>query len=68
MALPCLVSMACRETATAWKWHSDQGLQNFRNDGAHIHTGKLPGPEEVLAKGSRSLEWVVKERDGEYQF
>lgn len=25
VVLPCLVSMACRETATAWKWHSDQG-------------------------------------------
>ena len=69
VALPCLVSMTYRETATAWKWHSDQELQHFRNDGvAHIHTGKPPGPEEVLAKGSRSLEWVVKERDAEYQF
>ena len=60
--------MVYRETATAWKWHSNQGPQDFRNDAvAHIRTGKLPGPAEVLAKGSGSLEWVV-ERDGEYQF
>ena len=61
VALPCLVSMTYRETATAWKWHSDQELQHFRNDGvAHIQPGKLPGPVEVLAKGRGSLEWVVE--------
>ena len=61
MAPPRLVSMACGEAAIAWRWHSNQELHRFRNDGvAHIQPGKLPGPVEVLAKGRGSLEWVVE--------
>ena len=61
VAPPCLVSMACREAAIAWKWHSNQELQSFRNDGvAHIQPGKMPGPAEVLAEGRGSLESVVE--------